>query len=359
MSKTAVVNFELFFIPPEDHFKTIMAEIPDDCDTVLCLLLADGLLYKGPEFFEFFDLIKSKHPDKKFQLVVGMSGNDETINFNFNLNETYQSYTGATTYGWNSNSGKFLFLGGVPSRFNRIVLLKKFYEAGLLDRAEWSFFKPWTGDQEYWCRQALQDYTDEEYNKFLNDCERKIDDVYESSKEYGTDPQKQTFDWCEDPAWINPEVYRNTTLSIISEGVPDNLNLDTHFLTEKTWRVFVQRHPFLLAGTPDMMDYIKYLGLRTFEKYMAIPDYAYIENEFEKYDAIVKNTEQFLKDCHKYREEIDQDIDYNYYRFMQLADDNKDVLYRVQNYFNLDQETVDYWFNQKGFAHLLRMPNAK
>jgi hypothetical protein len=345
--KSVLVNFEVFFKPEEEHYDIIMSRIPDDCIFVIGLLLADGLLYKNKLFFDMYERIKAAHPNKHFQLMTGMCGNKSTIEFDFNLNETYLSYKDVMTSLWNPTANKFLFMGGVPNRENRIVLLDKFYQAGLLEQAEWSFFKPWTDEQRVWCRNALSHYTDAEYDTFLDTCERKLDDVYADSKEYGTAPEKKTFDWCKDPAWVDPSIYNNTMLSVISEGLPHDLSLNTAFMTEKMWRVFAQQHPFILSGTKDMMDYIKRLGFKTFEEYMRIPDYV------EDLDAIVENTKGFLEDYSKFEQQIKADCRYNYTRFHLLGQLNREHLTWLKNYHSIDQESIDYWFNQKGFAHLL------
>lgn len=345
--KSALVNFEVFFKPEEEHYDIIISRIPDDCTFVIGLLLADGLLYKGKEFTAMYQRIKDAHPSKHFQLMTGMCGNKSTIEFDFNLNETYLSYKDVATGPWNPSASKFLFMGGVPNRENRIVLLDKFYQAGLLEQAEWSFFKPWTDEQSAWCRNALAHYTNSEYETFLKTCERKLDDVYANSKEYGTAPEKQTFDWCKDPAWVDPTIYNNTVLSVVSEGLPHDLTLNTAFLTEKMWRVFAQQHPFILSGTHEMMDYIKRLGFKTFEEYMRIPDYV------EDLDAIVENTKGFLEDYPKYEEQIKVDCYYNYTRFQLLGELNREHITWLKNFHNIDQDSIDHWFNQKGFAHLL------
>jgi len=345
--KTALVNFEVFFKPEDEHYDVIMSRIPDDCTVIIGLLLADGLLYKSKKFFDMYQRIKTSHANKKFELMTGMCGDNSTIEFDFNLNETYLSYQAVPVQPWNPTATKFLFMGGVPNRENRIVLLDKFYQAGLLEQAEWSFFKPWTTEQSIWCRTALSHYTDAEYEIFLNICERKLDDVYADSKEYGTAPEKQTFDWCKDPAWVDPGIYNNTVLSVVSEGLPQDLSLNTAFMTEKMWRVFAQQHPFILSGTNDMMAYIKRLGFKTFEKYMRIPNYV------EDLDAIVENTQGFLEDYPKYEQQIKADCSYNYYRFHSLGRMNRGNLIWLRDYYKISQDTIDYWFNQKGFAHLL------
>jgi hypothetical protein len=345
--KTVLVNFEVFFKPEDEHYDIIMSRIPNDCTVVIGLLLADGLLYKSKQFFDMYQRIKTAHPSRQFELLTGMCGNNSTIEFDFNLNETYLSYQAVPVQQWNPTADKFLFMGGVPNRENRIVLLDKFYQAGLLEQAEWSFFKPWTDEQATWCRTALSHYTDAEYETFLNTCERKLDDVYADSKEYGTAPEKQTFEWCKDPAWVDPAIYNNTVLSVVSEGLPQDLSLNTAFMTEKMWRVFAQQHPFILSGTKDMMAYIKRLGFKTFEQYMRIPNYV------EDLDAIVENTRGFLEDYPKHEQQIKADCSYNYYHFHSLGRMNRGHLLWLRDYYNIDQGSIDYWFNQKGFAHLL------
>ena len=54
----------------------------------------------------------------------------------------------------------------------------------MLKDSVWSFFKPWTSEQESWCRQALIEYNDKEYNDFINYCESRIDNLYNDNKEY-------------------------------------------------------------------------------------------------------------------------------------------------------------------------------
>lgn len=344
--KTVLINFELFSHDESEHYDLIMQQIPD-CDAVIGLLLADGLLYKKKPFFDMYQRLKDSHPTKQFYLVAGMVGDDRTINFDFNLNETYNSYKQTTTYPWNPYSKKFLFLGGVPNRPNRILLLEKFYKKNMLAHAEWSFFKPWTEEQSTWCRTALQHYNDSEYEDFLNTCERSIDSVYLNSKEYGTSSDKKTYDWCKDPAWIDPNIYNSTVLSVVSEGLPYNNDVSTRFMTEKMWRVFVQQHPFVLAGTNDMMDYIKSLGFKTFEQYMRVPNYV------EDLDAVVENTKGFLEDYPKHIDKIKADCEYNYELFVNLAQKNLIQLSWMQQYFKIKQQDINHWFGQKGFAHLL------
>jgi hypothetical protein len=214
-----------------------------------------------------------------------------------------------------------------------------------MSSAEWTFFKPWTEEQEDWCRSYTSDY-----DTILQLC-RSVDPVYENSKHYGTDPSDN--EWTKDTAWIDPSVFNNTLLSIVSEGIDDS-DISSKYLTEKTYRVFVQQHPFLHASNPEMFNYIKELGFKTFEEYMLIKDYAYLPNEEDRLDAIVENTKYFLEHYKEHQEAIEQDIKHNYSMFFILALENNRALDNLRDSLDIDQADIDKWFNQKGFGHLVR-----
>lgn len=336
-----IVNLETFWIPEDEKYNLLKSEI-GDATSVLGLMLADGFIHNNPG-----ELIERISKEVDLTIIPGLATDTaypKTIPFNFNLHTTYNSYKDKTTHKWNCSS-KFLFLGGVPNRPNRIGLLNKFRLAGLLEKAEWTFFKPWTEEQEDWCRSYTCDYTE-----LLKLC-RSIDTVYETSKHYGTDPSANT--WTNDTAWIDPTVFSNTALSIVSEGV-DASDISSKYLTEKTYRVFVQRHPFLHASNPEMFDYIKELGFKTFEEYMLIKDYAYLPKEEDRLNAIVANTAYFLANSYKHKEAIEQDVEHNYRLFFTLAEENSKIVNYIRDTFNIEQTEIDKWFNQKGFGHLVR-----
>ena len=338
-----IVNLETFWIPEEEKYNVLKSEI-GDATHILGLMLADGFIHNNPG-----ELIEQLASEVDLTLVPGLAVDNtnysKVVPFNFNLHTTYNSYKGKITYNWNSHANKFLFLGGVPNRPNRIGLLNKFRQAGLMDSAEWTFFKPWTDEQEDWCRSYTCDY-----EQLLTLC-RSIDTVYETSKHYGTSPGKNS--WTHNTGWIDPSIYKNTLISIVSEGT----NLDdksSKFLTEKTYRVFVQQHPFLHASNPEMFDYIKELGFKTFEDYMTIKDYAYLPNEEDRLDAIVENTKFFLENAKFYKDKIEADVKHNYFLFFDLALENNNQLKYIQDNFQISTKDIDKWFNQKGFGHLVR-----
>jgi hypothetical protein len=353
-----IINFELLHIDESLRYKIIMDQLlqakADGINCVFGLMLMDGFLYRNPEVFPV---------DIDIVLIPGMCDNPDasTLYIEYTHRMVYNSFKNTKTPHWNCDVGNFLFLGGVPSRSNRIKLLSKFYERGLLSQAVWSFFAPWTSNDKQWCRQSLAHYSDTEYTTFVNQCERSIDSRYQSAKNYSKvsinewDEQKlEEEPWINNIGWIDPSVFSDTLFSIISEGNAYPPATDYKFLTEKTWRTVFMRHPFVFAGYPEQFDYAKSMGLRMFEEYMLIPDYAHIKDEELRLEAVVNNTEYFLKNYQMNKSAIEKDIEHNYEVAMQLAEDQNQLLKTIQETYNIKSQEIDYWFNQPGFAHLVK-----
>ena len=395
MYKGKIVNFELLYVDGEIYSDQYLADltyhmimtdidsaVKEGHDAIIGLLLMDGFLYKDNDiFYKNLKRIQASAFEigiKKIVLVTGMCEdfqyqlaskglNYEIVFFDFTHNMVFQSYLGKENLlpKWNSSADKFLFLGGVPSRHNRISLLSKFYDKNILDNCVWSFFKPWTEHDKTWCREALSHYTDEKYEKFLKECDRSIDDRYQEAKHYsrleGKDLKNSDVhekDWCKDPSWIDPSVFSETLFSIISEGNAYPPATDYRFLTEKTWRTVAMRHPFIFAGEPEQYHYAKSKGIRTFEQYLLIEDYADIQYEDHRLDSIVKNTEYLLENVKDHGQQILEDVEHNYDVFVDVARYNGELLNYLSKEFDVPTEQIDHWFNRKSFVHLLRIADG-
>lgn len=369
--KAKLINFEVFFVKQGDQFSatydTVIAEIEqaytDGYKCIIGLLLADGFLYKNNQ--QWNDLHNSIIDQayaigiEKIVLVPGMSYdnkiNCEVIPFNFNLHTVYNSYVGKEVKPYNHRTGKFLFLGGVPDRPNRIGLLKSLYDKELLKHGEWSFFRPWTKEQEVNCKAYFS--SDNEYEDFVSYAERSFDNVYETSKTYGTTPAQELNDsiiqsnvWCNDTAWIDPELFGRTSLSIVSEGHPGDTNNNSCFLTEKTYRAFVQGHPILLAANPSMFKYAKSLGFEMFEDLFPEKNYAVSSLEEFRLKKLVQNLESWLE----YPTNFSLEVEHNRNLFFNIAKENKDILDKLVS-IGADPIDIDFYFRRKGFGHLLRV----
>jgi hypothetical protein len=377
MSKAKIINFELLYSTQGDDLlalasKLIKAEIDsaDNCDTIIGLMLIDGFLYKDNELYYMLlgDIQQYAFSKgiKKLVLVVGMCADYQTqldqrglkyeiVPWDFNLNLVYQSYKNTPTANWNPQAKKFLFLGGVPSRLNRIVLLSKFYLANALSHAIWSFFPPWTDDDKQWCRKALANM--ENYEQFLIDCEQSVDDLYTQAKDYSrltahelASRDIHNTEWCKNPGYIDPLIFEQTAFSIISEGNAYEPATDYKFLTEKTWRTIINKHPFIFAGEPEQFKYLHSKGLRTFENYL-VP-YACIENTDTRFNTIVENSKYLLEHIEHLEKLIGLDVEHNYNILLKEIANNQLVLDKLAKDYSLTQIEIDKWFNQKSFVHL-------
>jgi len=388
-----IVNLELWFVYDDEQkysdiidktyqlaLQDITKQLTATSDTVIGLLLCDGFLYKNND--EFYNLLGKLQLDcknkgiKNFIIIAGIvedyqheldkrNLNWKILCWDFSVNGIYQSYKNRLSVlpQWNFNSDKFLFLGGQPARKNRITLLSKFYDKNLLDKSIWSFFIPDKEQDKEWCRNELSHYTDIQYKKFLQDCNRSVDDLYETAKTYAGYTGKQWLDsdilkneFLNDPNFIDPSVFQSTAFSVVSEGHVHPPGNDYRFLTEKTWRTVLNCHPFILACVPQRMDFIKQKGLKTFESYMSNPQYAYIEDYNDRLDTVVTNTENFLKNISQYKDAISNDIYYNYNRFFQIVKENQAVINHLKEKFSISDDVIAYWFEQKSFVHLFRIP---
>ena len=349
-----ILNFEFFRLNGDETYDKITTDIKAAADagynSVIGLLLADGFLYKhNDEWNNVYNRIVKYSSDigVTVKLLTGMShDNDvdcETIPFNFYLHTVWNSYKDKELGTYNPYTGKFLFLGGVPDRLNRIGLLYKLYNEGLLRNAEWSFFPPWTLDQK---NNSLQYFPSSvEYYDFIKFAERKIDDLYDSSKTYGTGDVPVGTAWTNDSAWIDPAIFSSTSLSLISEGHPGDDNNNSKFLTEKIYRAFVQGHPFLLAANPTIFNHIKELGFKTFENYFPFTDYGVDTPEEKRLEKIIENLKYFIDN----KIDFSNDVEYNRNHFFKLSEENANIL----NTLDADKEEIDFYFNRKGFGHLL------
>jgi hypothetical protein len=277
----------------------------------------------------------------------------------------YQSYKGKLdqVHAWNPDADKFLFLGGVPSRPNRIGLMSKYYDADLLNRGVWSFFPPWTEDDQLWCREYLDYYNDEQYNAFLNYCDRAVDEKYAVSKDYSRVSGKEMADrdlldspWLNDCGWIDPEVYRNTSVSIISEGSCYPPAVDFEFLTEKIWRAVINNHPFIVADHPDRFTFMKTVGLKTFEEYLAVQNYAILPNEIDRLNTVVSNTQYFLDNVSKYKEQITKDIEHNKNVMFGILNKNNELVDWLHTHLSVTTDSIDKWLMTKDFKTYIRIP---
>jgi len=384
------INFELWFVNEDEQVmeqiyrtlenlikKDIDEAVRDSCDTIIGLLLYEGFLYKNDD--DYYDLLRRVYDYgtakgiKKFSLVCGVvwdyqvelqkrNLNYNIIEFDYSANAMWQSYRHEHLPNWNSNADRFLFLGGVPDRKNRITLLSKFHDADMLHRekAIWTFFAPTTDQQHSACRQLLAHYTDQQYNDFIKRAENSVDTKYLDSKEYTVASGKQwkqhkilDTEFLKDPNYISQSVFNNTSISVISEGYVFPPACDSRFLTEKTWRAVINRHPFVMADDSVRKNFARGRGLTLFDEFF-IAEY----NNNSELDGVVKNIQHLLNIRKTHNEQIQHGVDQNFRAFFNIINKNEQTMEYLRLRYRLSKEEIAYWFRQRSFDHLFRIPDA-
>lgn len=363
MKKGKIINFEWmcdYNYFNDDTFNPIKTKlIKQDIDeavaegvnVILGLYFLDGFLPIGRKdlFIEHLQELKDYAFSKGVTEMYIASGHGEDFDdelelpvphiffdnvFRITLN-VYRNLIDLLPQQWDNTQEKALFLGGMPDRVNRIGLLGKFYDEGLVGtKIDWSFYPPWAPLDQQWCREHMSHYSDEKYEKFLLDCDKRFDDRYLSSMAWYGNYTVEEFDrpwyevrdtdWVQNPCFIDPKVYENCLFDIVSEG-PNYWGTENYqFLTEKLWKPILHRRPFIIAGWPGQWDYLEHLGYKTFAEYLPIPDYGKILDDNERMDAVVTNV-KYLLEHREHDEDIAKDVEFNYQLLMKKNEEQKEM----------------------------------
>ena len=216
---------------------------------------------------------------------------------------------------WNRHANKFLILNGKPGRPHRIRLLWKL--KNYLDKAVWSLHVHSGTWQE--SHSWVPELTDQEFSEFVlryNNNPDRVKIVYqENSLHYGGIP-------------YDVSLFQNSLFRIITETTFDTNKDALPWLTEKTFITMLNHQPFIVAGDRNSLIKLKKLGFKTFENFLPIPNYNDIENIEEKLDAIVINAKFWISGMQR-KDEIRKDVDHNYRRLLELAEENKKTLEKI------------------------------
>ena len=208
------------------------------------------------------------------------------------------SRTSIPNTAWQANTGRFLFPTGKPDRPNRIRLLYKFWQAGLLEHCDWSLFVDHS--TRHRAHAFLPELGAQEFERFVQAHARNLDgvavmnDTANSNHSHG-----YPFDG---------SLYGRCSFRVISE----TQMLDQPVVTEKTWITMANHMPFIMSGYAHNLRYLHQIGYRTFERYLPCADYDTIEDQEDRLDAVVENARFWQQNIHGQRAEISQDIRYNH-----------------------------------------------
>lgn len=349
--------------------KDIDEAAAEGCNTILGIYFLDGFLpIKDKQAFrdhlqEIKDYaasvgiddmrIASGHGEDFEGLPVPHYFFDNVFRITFNA---YRNLMDLLPQSWDTTQTKALMLGGMPDRCNRIGLLARFYDEGMVGtKLNWSFFPPWAPLDQQWCRDYMRtnfpSWTDEKYEKFLKDCDKRFDDRYLTCMPWYGNYTTEEFDepwyavrdteWVNNPTLIDIGVYENCLFDVVAEG-PNYWDTGNYqFLTEKLWRCIMHRRPFIMAGWPGQWEYLERLGYRTFKEYLPIPDYGLIKNDEERMAAVVVNA-KYLLEHREHDDKIREDVEYNYNLILQKNEEQK----KMWRHWH-DDLGIDWWQLEK------------
>lgn len=255
----------------------------------------------------------------------------DTLEFiNFHLwrayNEIIVKKTSTANAKWNHSANQFLFLTGKPENPHRLRLLWKLQQAQLLDRCCWSFF--YNADQVDQLHGLIPEVTRADLPALLDSLRRNPDNI--DMLNQGT-----SFHYCGLP--YNVQLFSSSRFRLISESIfGRHAPLDigrNYWLGEKTYITLFNRVPWIIAGEPGSLSWLKSQGYETFDDHL-IESYDWILNPEQRLDAIVKNTDAWIQhglDTAR----VDQQVEHNFAWALEQARLNETRLYKLAHTLNV------------------------
>ena len=225
---------------------------------------------------------------------------------------------------WHSDLKNMLFLTGKPHKINRIRLLYKLSKHRLLNNCTWSLFMTKSLTEQ--CRKFLAELPDDEYQQFVDTHKSQPDDIPLVEQEYSVHYSGIPY---------SDNLYNDALFQIVPET---DYRKKIPWITEKIWLAIINRRPFIVASSVGTLHKLREMGFRTFNEYLDITDYDDIEDDEARLDAIVHNAASWLVSIKHQEDVVRADTEYNFQRFMQLAEQNITKLKKVILQYGLECE---------------------
>lgn len=206
--------------------------------------------------------------------------------------------------------GANLLVGKVKTRLSRFVALYQFYKHNLLDTSVLGINATPNDIQNM--MQEHPEYSDENfYNKIIT-CLGPAD----STNLFDTNEGISAFDGYP----FSPTIYSKSSVSYICETFDYDKHINPYLMNEKFYRSIVNKHPFIVQGSPGQLETIRSFGYKTFDQLI---DESY--NKDLRYDrSHVELAVLALKDLTSkipHNTELVQNIvDHNFNNFCELMD---------------------------------------
>jgi len=186
---------------------------------------------------------------------------------------------------------------GKPNKQSRLLITKSLFDRkSLIDPLVSLLGKP----------KDLSKY-DDGFIKFIEDNQGPVDDVAVMDTNEGVSSQ----------GWSSStDVYDQTAVSIVCETHETN---DSIFLTEKTYRPILNRHPFVIRSSFKALEYLRSVGFKTFNDFI---DEDYNSDgtvSQDNADVLIQRAEELLKATQSNTDQIQEIVDHNYKVVIALA----------------------------------------
>ena len=177
-------------------------------------------------------------------------------------------------------------------RAHRAMLLADLITNNLLDRSITSFYGGWQDDFTWFenlCQTVEIKYP--EYASRLRDNKNLFPMHVNASS-----TQKSN------PIWVDKDdefIYNDTYFSLVTETLyfSDRFDFQSRsyvpgiFITEKTYKPVIMKHPFIILSVPGFLKNLRSLGLKTFEPYID-ESYDLEEDDEKRIKLIVQETKR-------------------------------------------------------------------
>lgn len=156
-------------------------------------------------------------------------------------------------------------------------------------------------------------------------------------------PEKLNFDknWDNPPDGFYdgnrvPIEFKDSLFSVISES-----NLQTIFVTEKTYNPIYHKRPFIIFGAPYTHQYLKSLGFKMFDE---VIDYSFdsVDNDEKRCNMLMKEVAKICSlDIKKTRKQLAPIVEYNFNNLISLVSNKKLVPKEVKHIINSDNHKMN------------------
>lgn len=225
-------------------------------------------------------------------------------------------------------NGINLLVGKIKTRFSRFLTTYYFYKHNLLDTSILGIH----GKPEDFknMMSTYPEYNDQQfYDKIIN----HLGPADNADRLVTSEGMTATDGWP-----FDPKIFANSSVTYTCETFDYDKGINPYMLTEKFYRPIINRHPFIVQGSPGQLETYKKLGYRTFsdiidESYNNVytPDRSHVE-------LAVKAAARLVEKIPFHQIEIKEIVDHNYSYFVRTMEKHyKDVLRTLLDFgYSLD-----------------------